>query len=106
LDEGETDLMAAIRETREEAGLVEDRDYKIVKKDTVSIMSKYLINGTKPKQVVYWLAKVNDPNVSVVMSNEHQDFKWLALSEACKITVYEEMTRVLTEAERLINENN
>ncbi len=105
MDEGETELIAAIRETKEEAGLVEDTDYTIVNKD-VPIVSKYMINGTKPKQVTYWLAKLNDPEVKVVMSDEHQDFKWLGLAEACKIAVYDEMTRVLTEAERLINENN
>jgi bis(5'-nucleosidyl)-tetraphosphatase len=105
LDEGETAFAAALRETREEAGLNENKDYKILNRENLSIVSNYVIHGVKPKQVTYWLAEVYDPNVKVVMSEEHQDFKWLNLSGACDIVGYEEMKLVLREAARLINEN-
>lgn len=96
-------MMAAVRETREEAGLVQDRDYKIINKE---IVSNYVIDGIKPKQVTYWLAEVINPaQVKVEMSEEHQDYKWLKLSEACDHAGYDEMKRVLIEAERLINQS-
>jgi bis(5'-nucleosidyl)-tetraphosphatase len=56
----------------------------------------------KPKQVLYWLAEVNDPNVPVVLSEEHQALKWLKLDDACEIVHYEEMKKVLKEAENAI----
>ena len=103
LDEGETDLNAAIRETQEEAGLNERQDYDIVSA-SFTIESKYLI-GKIEKRVLYWLAKVNDPTVQIQMSEEHQDFKWLKLNEACEIVKYDEMKRVLKVAEDFITKN-
>lgn len=100
MDEGEVYFEAAVRETREEAGLEEGIHFKIPNKN-LTIDSNYVVKG-KPKQVLYWLAEVNDPNVSVVLSDEHQALKWLKLSDACEIVQYEEMKRVLKEAENAI----
>ena len=40
----------------------------------------------RPKVITYWAAKVNDPNQTIVISNEHLGFKWLSLSEAKAIS--------------------
>ena len=104
MDEGENDITAAIRETQEEAGLYEKKDYELLSK-TFTIESKYLIKDVA-KRVLYWLAKINDSNVSIKMSEEHQDFKWLKLSDACDIVKYDEMKRVLSLAEDYIIKND
>ena len=103
LDEGETDSTAAKRETLEEAGLQENKDYEIIN-HSYKIESNYFI-GDIAKRVTYWLAKVNDPNVVVKMSEEHQDFKWLNFNQACDIVGYEEMKRVLSVAQDFIIKN-
>ena len=89
MDAGENDMTAATRETQEEAGLFEKKDYELISQ-TYTIESKYSIGGKTPKRVLYWLARVNDPNVKVTLSDEHQDYKWLALSPACDIVKYDE----------------
>jgi bis(5'-nucleosidyl)-tetraphosphatase len=104
LDEGENDITAAVRETQEEAGLYENKDYEILSK-TITIESKYFIKDVA-KRVLYWLARVKDSNVLIKMSEEHQDFKWLKLSDACEIVKYDEMKRVLNLAEDYIIKND
>uniref|UniRef100_T1GQZ8 Bis(5'-nucleosyl)-tetraphosphatase [asymmetrical] n=1 Tax=Megaselia scalaris TaxID=36166 RepID=T1GQZ8_MEGSC len=31
----------------------------------------------KPKETVYWLAELKNPNQEVKLSDEHTEFKWL-----------------------------
>ena len=47
-----------------------------------------------------------DPNTRIILSDEHQDFKWLKLSDACDIVGYDEMKRVLNLAEDYILKND
>lgn len=54
------------------------------------------MNG-KPKVVVYWLAKLINPNTNVKLSDEHQDFKWLTLEEAQTISGFEDMNKLLAD---------
>ncbi|XP_012549974.1 bis(5'-nucleosyl)-tetraphosphatase [asymmetrical] [Bombyx mandarina] len=93
VDPGETDWMTALRETKEEAGLCEDHldIYKDINKTL-----NYEVNG-EPKTVVYWLAKLKNPEQTVTLSSEHQDMKWLSLQEAQEISKYEDMRQLLAE---------
>ena len=105
LDDGETDLEAAVRETLEEAALAKDVDYTILNPadERMRIESHYLANG-KTKRVVYWLAEVLKPDqVRVTLSDEHIDYKWAALEQACDLVNFDEMQRVLKAAHSLIN---
>jgi bis(5'-nucleosidyl)-tetraphosphatase len=102
LDEGETYLDAALRETEEEAGL-KPTDYKIIESFKVEL--KYLVNG-KPKNVVYWLAKLNDPETQVKLSHEHQDYKWLKLDDAIAYAKYEDMQKVFKQVDEFIQTNH
>lgn len=97
LDEGEDHLTAAIRETHEEAGLVNEKDYKIVD-DNFKIETSYLIDGVKLKKVLYWVARVNDPYVTIKLSDEHVDFKWLSIEPAKNIVGYEQTKKVIQDA--------
>ena len=79
VDPGETDMEAALRETQEEAGLTSS-DLNIASDFKKEL--NYEVKG-KPKIVTYWLAELKDPSTPVKLSNEHQDFKWLNLQQAC-----------------------
>jgi bis(5'-nucleosidyl)-tetraphosphatase len=103
LDEGENYLTAAIRETEEEAGLFEDKHYKIVDRN-ISIEAKYLANG-KPKRVIYWLAELLDSNTEIKLSEEHINYKWLDLNESVGIVKYETMIEVLRRAEAILTKD-
>ncbi|CAB3251167.1 unnamed protein product [Arctia plantaginis] len=93
VDPGESDWITALRETSEEAGLSEEHleVYKNISKEL-----HYEVNG-KPKVVVYWLAKLINPDMNVRLSDEHQDFKWLALEEAQTISGFDDMTKLLAD---------
>lgn len=56
----------------------------------------YEVKG-KPKSVIYWLAKLKEPEQNVALSDEHQDLKWLPLKEAQEISGFEDMKLLLTE---------
>ena len=61
----------------------------------------YMVNK-KPKTVVYWLAELVDPETPVALSNEHKDFKWVELEEACKLADYSDMKNLLTDCDLYI----
>lgn len=92
VDEGETnEMQTALRETQEESGL-EKNDLKIY--EEVKKVLQYNVRG-KPKTVVYWLAELINSNAAVRLSEEHQDFKWLELEEACTLGSFKEMQELL-----------
>ncbi|CAH0696011.1 unnamed protein product [Spodoptera exigua] len=93
VDPGESDWVTALRETKEEAGLSEE-DLEVYK--DVSKVLNYNVNN-KPKVVVYWLAKLKNPDTKVQLSDEHQDLKWLPLKEAQDISGYDDMKELLLE---------
>ncbi|CAH1640407.1 unnamed protein product [Spodoptera littoralis] len=93
VDPGESDWVTALRETKEEAGLSEE-DLEVFK-DVTKVLN-YNVNN-KPKVVVYWLAKLKNPETKVQLSDEHQDLKWLPLREAQEIAGYEDMKELLLE---------
>ncbi|CAH1965971.1 unnamed protein product [Acanthoscelides obtectus] len=101
VDPGETEMVAAIRETKEEAGL-DKNDLKIYEDCRKTL--HYKAHG-KPKTVIYWLAELKNPNTQVTLSDEHQDYKWLELPEACKYAEYKELQDVFVEFEKYINSN-
>ena len=104
LDENENYLDAAIRETEEESGLVEHKDYEIVDKN-FSIEINYPVKN-KLKKVVYWLAQMKDPETQVRLSDEHIDLKWVVLSEAIDLVKYETMSSVLKQAEEYLKKGH
>ena len=98
VDPGEDEITTAYRETLEEAGLaVEHLNVMHDFKKTL----QYDVQG-KPKRVVYWLAELRDPNTPVVLSHEHQDYKWLNLESAITLAGYADLQQTLREASLFI----
>ncbi|KAJ8717388.1 hypothetical protein PYW08_005787 [Mythimna loreyi] len=93
VEKGEPDFVAALRETKEEAGLSED-DLEIYR--DVSKVLNYKVEGNT-KGVVYWLAKLKNPETKVILSDESQDLKWLPLKEAQDISGFDDMKQLLLE---------
>ena len=85
VEEGEEDYEAAIRETKEEVGLVEGNDFKILPefKFNVSYEVNNIRDGNKKKSITLWLGKITNARNCVVKTlPEHQGYKWLELKEA------------------------
>ncbi|KAG5876983.1 hypothetical protein JTB14_008128 [Gonioctena quinquepunctata] len=98
LDPGESEMDAAYRETLEEAGLHKE-DLKVY--DDCKKVLNYEV-GRKPKTVYYWLAEINNPHAQVQLSDEHQDFKWLGIEEACKYAGYQDLQNVLLDFDKYL----
>ena len=77
------------RETKEEAGLGPDqlKIFKDVKEEL-----RYEAFGA-PKIVTYWLARMRQYDDTVQLSDEHQDYKWLGLSDAIKLSGFPDMAK-------------
>ncbi len=108
MDPGETDLEAAIRETKEESGLELHKDYEISFED-FRIESNYMVNGekSKPKRVVYWLAQAKSDCSQVRLSDEHKNFKWADLNDCLNLVQFDESRRIIREAfDRIMSSNN
>ncbi|CAH1114269.1 unnamed protein product [Psylliodes chrysocephalus] len=102
VDPGETELMTtALRETEEESGLLKT-DLKIYEDTKKKLV--YNVKG-KPKEVYYFLAELVNPKADVKLSDEHQDFKWLPIQEACALAGYQEMQDTLKEFDQYIKNN-
>ncbi|EZA58429.1 hypothetical protein DMN91_007811 [Ooceraea biroi] len=100
VDPGESDMETALRETREEAGF-RSSDLEIYEDAKHEL--NYAVNGV-PKIVIYWLAELLNPDKSVKLSDEHQDFRWLPLREACDLAKYADMQNTLREFDRYISQ--
>lgn len=96
MDPGEDDLTTALRETKEEAGLGAEH-LRVI--DGFLQELRYEVQG-RPKEVLYWLAELRNPGTAVTLSDEHQDYRWAKLDEACALTQYKDMQETLKAAHR------
>ncbi|XP_076669611.1 purine phosphoribosyltransferase family protein Apf [Andrena cerasifolii] len=101
VDPGESDLDTAVRETKEESGLLLS-DLKVY--DDVKRELTYEVTG-KPKTVVYWLAELLNSDKSVEMSEEHQAYQWLSIEDACSVVKYSDMQSMLRNLNEYIHQN-
>ena len=95
-------METALRETEEEAGLTADH---------LQIMADFqkelhYVVKQKPKTVVYWLAKLVDPATAVKLSEEHRDFRWVKLEEACQLAEYADLQSVLRDCEAYLKNDS
>ena len=97
MEKNEDDFTAAVRETREETGLIENRDFEFASKNFT--VQSIFMNEIKHKRIIFWLAKVKDFNVTIVLSHEHSGFKWSSLTDAISEFRNEDMKRAFKEAD-------
>lgn len=100
VDPGESDMETALRETEEEAGL-KSHHIKVLHDFRKELF--YTVRE-KPKTVVYWLAELEDSKTPVILSEEHKDFKWVDLEEACKLGDYVDFQNLLRECNVYLKE--
>ena len=95
VEEGETDVQAAVREAREETGISD-----LVFDDGFAETVKYMFYGAggRPihKSVVFFLARTRTSKV--VISDEHQGHSWEPMHVALKKATFENARRVLEAA--------
>lgn len=69
--------------------------------DDFKTVLNYKVRG-KSKVVTYWLAEAASVR-SPVLSDEHQDYKWLDLNAACQYVIkFEDMQQMLKDAYNFI----
>ena len=99
LEVGESEMAAAIRETKEETSLCDVRPLPEFRRTTHYTVVR---DGRRlPKTVAYFLAATANNNVT--LSEEHTSFQWLAYEEAIEQLTYDESRRVLREAEKWLS---
>ena len=84
-------MTAALRETKEEAGL-DSKQLKVFSEIKQEL--RYEAFGA-PKIVTYWLARLVEYDDKVLLSDEHQDFRWLGLNEAIELSGFPDMANCL-----------
>ena len=96
IEKGESELNAAVREAREETGLV---DIQLVDGFSEKITYFYLRPGgvRVHKSVQYYLGRTHSLDVKI--SHEHTGFLWATLPEALKATTYDNVRILLNKAD-------
>jgi bis(5'-nucleosidyl)-tetraphosphatase len=95
LEQGETELQAALRELHEETGIsaiaLDEQFYE-------KVIYKYgdYRGGIIQKQVVFFLASTEQEKV--ILSHEHEDFVWLSFHEAIARVTFDSAQYLLARA--------
>ena len=99
LEPGEDDMAAALRETREEAGL---RAEQLTVWGDIRQTHRYRRYGY-PFLLTLFLARVKDYDQEIRLSSEHQDHKWLRIEDAVLTLWFPEMGTILRKFNRTLS---
>ena len=103
IEEGEKDMETAMRETREEAG-IEENKLEFFNNFREKINYSFTRRGkTIYKEVVFFLAKTTINEIR--LSPEHLDYRWLGYEKALELLTYENAKNVLKKAEEFLKTN-
>ena len=107
VDPGESDYQTALRETEEEAGF-NQKVLNVVPDFKIELRYNVVRHGGNkaecPKLVTYWLAELLKPMENqVVLSEEHQDFKWLPLDKAMDLNGFADLNEELKKCQAKID---
>lgn len=98
-EEGETPMETALRETKEETGIV---DIKFVEAPLIREEYKIFINGEEGLKInEYFIGFVNDKNINM-QEFEIGDYKWATYDEAMDTISYSGRKEVLMQAQRYL----
>lgn len=97
IEKGEIPIQTALRETREESGVVPEVHPGFRKTIKYFFKAKSLIN----KEVIYFLGKAAKKDVKI--SHEHINYRWLEFQEAKKLLKFRNSRSVLEDAEKFLS---
>jgi 8-oxo-dGTP pyrophosphatase MutT (NUDIX family) len=99
VEKGESDVQAALRELKEETGIV---DAEVLPGFSEGIRYFFKKDGkTVVKEVVFFVARTK--TAKILLSHEHKGFVWLPFKEAVVKLTYDNAKRVLQKAEAFLN---
>ncbi len=99
VEKGESDVQAALRELKEETGIV---DAEVLPGFSDGIRYFFKKEGkTIVKEVVFFVARTKTEKVT--LSHEHKGFIWLPFKEAVVKLTYDNAKNVLKKAEAFLN---
>ena len=99
IEKGETMCETAIRETREETGII---DITFVEKFEEWIEYNFKYQGELvKKKVVFFLAETKTKEVKI--SHEHSGYTWMDYNTAMEKTTFDNAKTVLTKAKKLLS---
>ena len=94
IEHGETAWQAALREVREETGLVPSRLY------SGDICEQYYNPITDDIRIAPVFVGFVPQSQAVILNHEHTDFQWVTIDEACAILPFAGQRRVFQHVER------
>jgi 8-oxo-dGTP pyrophosphatase MutT (NUDIX family) len=94
IDEDERPERAAVREVEEETGLEIDALYNL------TVSSFYLHEKRTVQMAIAFVAFVDD-SASVALSEEHREFAWLSVDDACNRFTWPRAAAALRDARHL-----
>ena len=98
IENNESLEQAAIRETKEETGII---DIEFIKGFKEKIEYSFKFNGDiVQKEVIFFLAKTNTKQVKI--SDEHLDYVWLDFNNALNKITYENAKNVLKKSKNYL----
>ena len=99
VEQNETPHETAIRETREETGII-NIEYLDGFEESVEYDFRFKKEDIH-KKVIFFLAKTNEKNIQ--LSHEHNDYLWLEYNDALKKTTFENAKNVLSKAHEFLS---
>ncbi len=99
IEKEEDEITTAKRETKEETGLDDLVFFKDFE-EKIQYFFKFK-EQTISKTVVFFLAETNNKNV--IISSEHEGFKWLSFEEALKLLTFQNGRDILNKANNYLN---
>lgn len=102
IESGENNEMAALREIKEETGLVVTLDPGF--EHILSYKFKSREGEPVSKQVFFFTAQA--PSKDVVLSDEHSDFRWFAYEKARALLTYDNAVNLLDVAHAFITRSH
>lgn len=103
IEQGETELEAAKRETIEETGI---KDFRIVPGWKIKIKYSYWFNKKKIEKEVVFFMGIVDKYIEPKPSKEHPDAKWIDIDKAIKIVKFNDLREVLEKVKQNVQRIN
>ena len=91
LEEGETEIEAAKRETLEEIGL------EVIIDETKRYETNYIIRNEIDKTSVFYLAKIKSGEITK-QEEEIEDIQWFDFNKAMEVITYDNLKEILSKA--------